>query len=128
MVSEAESLLAEFGVSERCGTVGESIFGVLPKGGDAYILSNILHDWNDEDSIRILRSCRAAMEPGAVLVVVEIVVEEDDSASMAKTVDMQMFTLGGAQRTQAEFQALFDQTGFGPAEVDPRGIVQTVAV
>jgi hypothetical protein len=128
VLAGADAVLSEYGVADRCQTVAGSFFDAVPRGGDAYILSNILHDWNDDDATRILRACRAAMEPGAVLVVVETIVEDDDSPSMAKTVDMQMFILGGTQRTQAELQALFDQTGFGPAEVDPRGVVTTVAV
>lgn len=129
VVARAGSVLDEFGVTDRCEIVGQSFFEPLPAGGDAYILSNILHDWNDEDSLGILRACRAAMNPGALLLIVELVVEEDDSPSLAKAVDMQMLTiLGGVQRTLAEFQALFDETGFGPAEVDPRGLIHTVAV
>lgn len=129
VIEKARAVLDSFGVAERCESVSGSFFEAIPAGGDGYILSNILHDWNDEDSIRILRGCRTAMKPGAVLLVVELVVEEDDSPSLAKTVDMQMLTiLGGVQRTLEEFQALFDQTGFGRAVVDPRGLLHTVAV
>jgi hypothetical protein len=129
LVGSAGPILTQFGVADRCELAGGSFFEAVPEGGDGYILSNILHDWNDDDSLRILRTCRAAMKPGTVLLVVELVVEEDDKPSLAKTVDMQMLTiLGGVQRTRAEFQALFDAAGFGRAEVDPRGIVTTVAV
>lgn len=129
VVARAGPVLEDLGVADRCEIIAGSFFETLPAGGDAYILSNILHDWNDEDSMRILRACRAAMNPGVLLLVVELVVEEDDAPSLAKTIDMQMLTiLGGVQRTQAEFQALFDQTGFSRAAVDPRGLVHTSAV
>lgn len=127
VVGARESIVAA-GLESRCEVIAASIFDAVPGGGDTYILSNILHDWNDDDALRILASCRAAMKPGNVLVIVELIVTDDDEPSMAKTIDMQMMTTGGGiQRTVAEFEVLFDQTGFGSARIVPPGLLVATA-
>jgi hypothetical protein len=108
--------------------VGGSFFEQVPPDGDVYILSNILHDWNDADCVRILRSCRTAMRAGARLLVAEAIVPEESVPSMARTIDLQMMVVtGGVQRTLAEFQQLFDATGFGTARVLSTGFIEAVA-
>ena len=69
VVSGAEGVLREMGVVERCELVGGSFFEAVPEGGDAYILKSVIHDWEDEDSVRILRVCRDAMSANATLLV-----------------------------------------------------------
>jgi hypothetical protein len=129
VVAGGRKTLAAAGLESRCDVVGGSFFDAVPSGGDVYILSNILHDWNDADALRILKVCRAAMQTGSQLLVAEAIVAEDDEPSLAKTLDMAMLAvLGGAQRTMAEFQALFDETGFGEARIVAPQLLLTVAV
>jgi hypothetical protein len=129
VVPGARKTLAAAGLESRCDVVGGSFFDGGPSGGDVYILSNILHDWNDEDALSILKVCRAAMQPGNQLLVAEAIVAEDDEPSLAKTLDMAMLAvLGGAQRTMPEFQALFDESGFGEARIVAPQLFLTVAV
>ena len=76
VVAGATPVLAEAAVADRCEVVGGSFFESVPAGGDAYILKYVVHDWDDERSVVILRRCREAMVPGTVLLLVEQVVPE----------------------------------------------------
>ena len=97
-------------------------FESVPAGGDLYVLSNILHDWDDENSLRILRNCRKVMSPAAKLLVIETIVAEDNEPSHAKQVDMMMLALtGGLERTEAEFVSLFERSGFRLTRTFPSG-------
>jgi hypothetical protein len=117
VIALAETVVADAGMARRLELVAGSFFESVPAGGDAYILSNILHDWPDAECLRILQACRAAMRPGAKLIVVEGVVPSDTAApSAVRFGDLQMMALtGGMQRTLEEFALLFSQTGFGQA-------------
>ena len=71
VVSGVERVLQTAGVADRCEVVAGSFFSSVPSGGDAYVLKSIIHDWEDEESAAILRTCREAMGPNAVLLVIE---------------------------------------------------------
>ena len=71
VVTGAEPVLRAAGVLDRCEVVSGSFFSTVPEGGDAYLLKSIIHDWEDEESVQILSVCRAAMAPGAVLLLIE---------------------------------------------------------
>jgi hypothetical protein len=133
VIGRARAVIAEAGMTARCQLIEGSFFESVPPGGDAYILSNILHDWPDADCFRILHTCRAAMRPGAKLIVVEGVVPSDAAApSAVRYGDLQMMALtGGMQRTLEEFESLFTPTGFGHTRTlyfGANSIVEAVAV
>ncbi|MGY1634858.1 methyltransferase [Geodermatophilus sp. SYSU D01186] len=93
--------------------VGGDFFEVVPGGADAYLLSRVLHDWDDEDAVRVLRTCRAAMRPDSVLLVVEAVLPEravDDPAAVRMDLHM-LVLLHGRERTAAEYAALLEEAG-----------------
>ena len=95
-------------------------FSEVPQGGDVYVVSNILHDWDDAQSARILSTCRRAMEPGARLLIVEVVLPEQKPHFDLVILDLEMMVLtGGRERTEAEFAALLSQTGFRPVRTLP---------
>jgi hypothetical protein len=104
--------------ADRCEVVGGSFFDAVPPGGDVYLLKHIIHDWDDARSVGILRRCREAMGPGAVLLVIEMVApERPDAGDVARRVarmDLQMLVLtpGGRERTEAEFRSLLGEAGF----------------
>ena len=88
-------------------------FDAVPGGADAYVLSRVLHDWDDADATRILATCRAAMRPDSVLVVVEAIVPEravDDPEAVRMDLHM-LALLGGRERTVAEYAALLGASG-----------------
>jgi hypothetical protein len=101
----------------------------VPPGGDAYLLSWILHDWDDETALRILRNCRAAMNDGARLLLVELIVPAaaDEAPApgvtrLVKQTDLEMLAVvGGRERTAAEFRALLAKAGFSLARILPLG-------
>jgi SAM-dependent methyltransferase len=93
--------------------VGGDFFAAVPPGADAYLLSRVLHDWSDDDAVRILRSCRAAMRPDSVLAAAEAIVPDravDDPAAVRMDLHM-LVLLGGRERTVAEYAALFAAAG-----------------
>jgi hypothetical protein len=113
VVAGAAPVLAESGVADRCEIVGGSFFEAVPEGADAYILKAVLHDWEDDDCVRILRVCRQAMAPGAALLVVEREIGRPNEEPDAKFGDLNMLVgPGGRERSAAEFAALFAATGF----------------
>lgn len=108
VVPHAATVLAEF--SDRARTIGGDFFTEVPTGGDAYLMSMILHDWNDDQAITILRAIRRAMPPDAELLIVDAIIPEGDTPHDGKLRDLIMLTLHpGRERTQAEFAALLDR-------------------
>jgi hypothetical protein len=96
------------------------MFDSVPAGGDAYQLKWILHDWDDEHCVRILRNIHRAMAPGGKVLAIESVVPEGNEPSFAKLGDLNMLVMtGGRERTEAEFRALYDRAGFELTRVVP---------
>jgi hypothetical protein len=81
-----------------------SFFERAPEGADIYLLIRVLHDWSDEDCVRILRSCRAAMQQSAILLIGEEILEPDPQRGhpSAYLIDMQMMTMFGHARARSE--------------------------
>ena len=105
---------------ERIELVGGDFFQSVPAGGDAYILKFIIHDWNDERSITILRNCREAMTEDGRLLLVEMVVPPGNEASWTKFIDLNMLVMtGGMERTEAEFRDLLARAGFRLTRIVP---------
>jgi len=113
VVAGAGPLLAAAGVDDRAAVVGGSFFDAVPEGGDAYVLKAILHDWEDEDCLRILRTCRRAMADGAALLVVERELGPPNKTPDGKFSDLNMLVgPGGRERAPEEYAALFAAAGF----------------
>jgi SAM-dependent methyltransferase len=103
----AQEVLGRAGVLDRCELVSGDFFDALPEGADAYVLVNVLHDWDDDTATRILRNCRQAMSDQARLLVIDYLVPADQEPHPAKGMDMAMLILtGGRERTQAELEEL----------------------
>ncbi|HEX6810611.1 MAG TPA: methyltransferase [Planctomycetota bacterium] len=100
------------GLEGRCRAEAGSFFESVPKGADACILRHIIHDWDDEKSILILRRCREAMAPGGKVLVVEGVVPAGDEPHPSKWLDIIMLNVpGGRERTRTEYEALLAAAG-----------------
>jgi hypothetical protein len=100
------------GVGGRCEVVACDFFKAAPQGGDAYLLSNVLHDWPDEACIRILRNCRDAMHADSRLLVAEMVIQRGNAPSVAKLLDLEMLVVtGGRERTEEEYRVLLESSG-----------------
>ena len=118
-VAKAGPVLAEAGVADRVEVVGGDFFSSVPEGGDAYLLSMILHDWDDEQSTTILTNIRRAMDPDGRVLVIDAVLPEDDSPHDGKLRDIIMLALHpGRERTEAEFADLFERSGLRHKETN----------
>lgn len=119
----ALSTIAAAGLADRCTFASGDFFESVPAGGDVYILSNILHDWDDAPARRILRVCRAAASPGARLLVVDAVLPAGGTGAVVpKLLDLHMLVLlGGRERTEDEWRALLAAGGFALERVHTDG-------
>ena len=100
---------------------GDMFETIEPVGADIYILSNIIHDWDDEQSELILRNCRAAMHGDSRLLIVEEILPSkigEAPATIANDYSMLLLT-GGRQRTRREFSALLQKAGMRMTAVHP---------
>jgi hypothetical protein len=111
--AEAEKSLAAVSLTDRCRFVAGSFLEAVPEGADAYLLKGIIHDWDDAESVTILRNCRRAMPPqGKVLVVDRMLPPGNEPALDIVRIDLTMLVLNkGRERTEAEFRGLFEQAG-----------------
>lgn len=114
VVAEARTRLAGTEVGQRIDLVKGDLFrGRYPQGADLYLLSNIIHDWNDAKAETILRHCVSAMPRGSSLVLIEELMPErvtDSPATIANDYSMLILT-GGEERTEAQYRALLDRSG-----------------
>lgn len=118
-VETARHLLAEAGHSERC-TFHPGDFADVPAGGDVYVLSRVLHDWDDDRCLEILRHCARAMPDTADLLVVERVLPADGSPSLATAWDLHMMcNVGGRERRADHYARLFADAGLTLVGVTP---------
>lgn len=105
------SSLTQFGDRVRFQTA--DIFREVPGGCRAYLMKNIIHDWDDECASRILRNCRESIQPDGVLLLVEYCLDEISSAPLAQAVDLIMMTVtGGRERTLPEYRSLLSGAHF----------------
>jgi hypothetical protein len=110
----ARARIAKLGFADRCQTVACDFFKSVPSGGDAYVMKHIIHDWDDERALLILRNISKAMgDSHGTVVLLEYVIPAGPEPDMGKFVDIEMLALpGGRERTEAEFRSLFDRAGF----------------
>lgn len=101
-------------VADRAELVAADFFTTVPRGADGYLLSRVLHDWEDDDAVRILATCRQAMSPQSRLLIVEAILpDRAGDLPAAIRMDLQMLLLLGArERTATEFRQLLDAGGF----------------
>jgi ubiquinone/menaquinone biosynthesis C-methylase UbiE len=112
------------GLAGRVTMVEGSFFESLPSGGDLYMLKSIIHDWDDEPALKILKACRRAAGPASRIVLLERTLPEriDTSRQSMEVVmgDMQMLVvLGSRERTTAEYGDLLAQAGFRMTRLVP---------
>jgi SAM-dependent methyltransferase len=108
------------GLAGRCDAVAGNFFESVPSGADTYLLRHIIHDWDDEKSVAILRNCRAAMKPNGKLLIVEGIVPPGNEPALSKFFDLAMMVLpGGMERTEDEYRQLFAASGFALVRIVP---------
>jgi hypothetical protein len=113
----AQKHIAETALGDRCQAVGGDFFREVPRGGEAYILKHVIHDWNDERAATILGDCHHAMGGDGRLLVIEGVypprIQQSQQSYGAAANDVNMLVAtGGRQRSEAEFRSLYQAAGF----------------
>jgi SAM-dependent methyltransferase len=111
VVPRAEAVLAQRGLSSRCRVVEGDFFKNVPEA-DLYILKSIVHDWDDQQSIKILRNCARALRPNGRVILIEWIVPEHGKPGAAALSDLNMLVLlPGRERTASQFEELFRASG-----------------
>jgi hypothetical protein len=127
VIAAARERLIGAGLTERAEALAGDFFHQVPPGADAYVLSWVLHDWDDASALRILANCRAAIEDAGRLLVIEMVLPSADEPrspkagyleQLAKVTDLEMLAVvGGRERTRAEYEELLARAGFRLTQV-----------
>jgi O-methyltransferase/methyltransferase family protein len=113
VVAGANAVLQAAGIADRCEVIGGDFFKAIPRGGDAYVLRRVLHDWEDDRAAAILRICRQAIGPEGRMLVIERVIAPPNQGAEAKFADLNMLVSpGGKERTREEWAALAADAGF----------------
>ena len=120
VVRDAPALLQSRGLTGRVSIESGSFFERAPSGGDAYLLSHIIHDWSEEQCLTILRNCKKAMKPGGRLLIVEMVLPPGNEPHPGKMLDVMMLVgPGGQERTASQYEALLGKAGLRLTRVVP---------
>jgi hypothetical protein len=132
VVERTKPLIQAAGLAGRCRAEAGSFFDTVPQGADAYILRHIIHDWEDPQSVQILRRCREAMASGGKVLVVESVIPPGDEPHPGKWLDVIMLAVpGGRERTRGEYEQLFAAAGLKLQRIvptkSPVSVVEAVA-
>ena len=125
VVEGASPFLVKEGVADRCEAVGGDMFVSVPDGGDLYLLSHVIHDWDDQRATNVLQACRRAMAPAAKLLILDRVmperIEPNPIVQGNVLLDLRMMvgTGGGRERTAGEFEILLSTAGLRLVRVIP---------
>jgi O-methyltransferase domain/Dimerisation domain len=131
VVDAACERIRSHGCRDRCSAISGNFFQSIPRGGDLYLLSGVIHDWDDEAAEIILKNCRNSMCPQGRVLAIECVVPESDEPSFSKLLDLNMMVMtGGRERTEREFRELFGSSGLSITKVvstpSPLRIIEAV--
>jgi hypothetical protein len=113
VVGDAPALIQGRGLGDRVKIEAGNFLESVPAGGDAYLLSHIIHDWSEAQCLTILANCRHAMNPGSRLLIIEMVLPSGDAPHPGKMLDIVMLAIpGGQERAEPECHTLLDRAGF----------------
>ena len=120
VVRDAPKLIQARGLADRVTIESGSFFERIPQGGDAYLLSHIIHDWTEEQCLTILGHCRRALKPTGRVMIIEMVLPAGNVPHPGKMLDMMMLVgPGGQERTEPEYRDLLNKAGLRLARVIP---------
>jgi O-methyltransferase domain len=113
-------LIQSRGLTARVTIEPGSFFDKVPAGGDAYLLSHVIHDWSEDQCLAILANCRCAMNPNSRLLIIEMVLPTGDTPHPGKLLDMMMLVgPGGQERTEQEYKTLLAKADLRLTRVVP---------
>jgi hypothetical protein len=129
VVEHADCRVCALRLGDRCLHLAGSFFDRIPEGADAYYMQHIIHDWDDDQALKILANCRRALQgnPEGRLLVVDHVLPENSAPHPGKLLDLQMMVLpGGRERTEPELRRLFEKGGFRITQIAPTRVGESV--
>jgi len=127
VIEGAHAKIEAAGLADRCETVGGDFFKSVPAGGDAYIMKWIIHDWNDERAITILKNCHNQMSQNGKVIIVDCVVPETSEPDFSKFFDLNMMVMtGGKERTEKEFVQILGAAGLKLLRVIPTKVPASI--
>jgi hypothetical protein len=127
VVRDAPALIQARGLADRIRIEAGSFFDRIPGGGDVYLLSHILHDWSESQSLAILANCRWAMRSDSRLLIIEMVLPSENIPLRGVRADIGLLTLnGGQERTEKEFSELLSKARFRLARIVPTETAMSV--
>jgi hypothetical protein len=105
----------------RLDMMGGDFFKKVPSGGDAYVLKQVIHDWDDDQAVRILQNCRKEIKSKGHILVIEGLIGPGPDKSITKLFDLHMLVTasGGRERTESEYGSLFEAAGFRLSRIIP---------
>jgi ubiquinone/menaquinone biosynthesis C-methylase UbiE len=120
VIEGARENVASTNAADRVEFASGDFFVSVPAGGDAYIMKHIIHDWDDERALTILRNIKRAMNPGGRVLLVESVIADGNNQDFGKLMDIEMLVSpGGKERTAAEYEDLFKRAGLRLTRIVP---------
>ncbi len=122
VVQGAPPLLEAARVADRCEIIGGDAFTAVPADAESYLLSRVIHDWDDARAVALLTRCHQAMQPRGKVLLVERVIESGNPPSLLvleSDVNMLVATSGGKERTDVEYRALLGAAGFELTQIIP---------
>ena len=120
VTERAKANLQSAGLFDRCQVIGGNFFEAVPGGADAYLMRHIIHDWEDEKAVTILRNVHQVMRNDGRLLLVEGVIPPGNDPCFGKLLDLTMLTMpGGKERTEEEYRTLFKAGGFQLTRIVP---------
>jgi hypothetical protein len=124
VAESAREQIASAGLAHRCEVRSGDIFAGVPEGADAYILSRVIHDWDDARALAILENCRRAMPWNGKLLLIERIlparVEPFPAVRSLLVTDLMMMVMnGGGERTEDQFRTLLAASGLGVMKITP---------
>jgi O-methyltransferase domain/Dimerisation domain len=132
VIEGARQIIPSSSACNRCELTTGDFFVSVPSGGDAYIMKHIIHDWDDERALTILRNIKQAMNSGGRVLLVEAVIADGNGQDFGKLLDIEMLVSpGGKERTAAEYEDLFRRAGLRLTRIvptkSPYSVIEAVA-
>jgi len=127
VIEAAKGFMESHGVSSRCRLVSGDFFVSVPNGADACLLRHIIHDWDDETSVKLFKNIRKVLPENGRILVVDAVLPEGNTPHPGKLFDWIMMGIpGGVERTEAEFRDILRQGGFKVERIVPTAGLNSV--
>ena len=121
VVTGASAHIEALGLAGRCEAIAGDFFESVPEGADAYIMTAILHDWDDEACVAILRNCRRAMTASGRVLIGDFVLKPANQPDFGRVIDLEMLvmTSGGRERSAEEFREILARAELTIARIIP---------